>query len=113
MITNFKIFENDYKFKNGNYKSKIFWCVANDEYFEIRLFKIGLTIDEIKRKVFIIQRDQKIYNKFFYFGYTKTEPHWLYATEFSKGSFDDYNFVGNVEINEDDILKYKLNKYNI
>ena len=80
MIINFKIFEEYGEIKE---KSKVFWVVDNDKDFEVRLFKIGMTIEEIERFKKGITKNLDDGKRHFYFGYDPQKG-WTY---------DDYNYT--------------------
>ena len=123
MITNFKIFE-DIANKKGYY------LVKDDKFFNVRLYKIGMPIEVIKdfNKKFEFKNRENIdvdclsyyigcnvdYNNNVVWNYSST-PYLSGRT--SQYEFIGYEYMGEVEINEDDILEYEMlintKKYNL
>lgn len=104
MITNFKIFE--------SIPDKKYWSLKNDEFFKVRLYKIGMSIEKMKIYSFLDQKN--LYNIDFYFGFHKK---WEYSRERWVFHSEDYIFMGEVEIDEEDIKNYQIikdaEKYNL
>lgn len=112
MITLFEKFNNDKKY----------WIIKNDEYADVRLFKIGMSLDIISKvKVITNKKVEKFFigynpyngpqekNKWSYASYQYSDNHPLYE--------NDYEYMGYVEINKNDIDEYESKitskKYNL
>ena len=109
-----------------NYKSKVFWVVDNtDEYFETRLFKIGLSLEDIKKFRYYIFKNNDENKRHYYLGYNPVRNKWSYENyNYTSGSnfydAEDYEFMGHVDLTEEDKWNYensperkKVNKYNL
>jgi len=95
MIINFKIFENIGS-QSENWKK--FWIVDNtDKYFEVRLFKIGMTFEIIEKfKKFLLKNfDEKF--RHYYFGYDSKLKKW---------SYENYNYTSGSNIYVDSFYKF-------
>ena len=117
MITEFKIFESN----NG----KKFWTVKIDRFFSVRLYKIGMTFNRMKTYLYIKDGG----SKYIYVGYDGELWTWI-KYEYTRGNClyekNEYEYMGDVDVSEDDINKYNedielyhikrsgiLNKYNL
>jgi len=111
MIINFKIFESD--------NNKKFWILPNDKLFNVRLYKIGMSIDEIKtfmtdwiknKKNIYIGFDGKTWS------YTGCEdiPKISNSNVYNK---ENYEYMGNIDVTNKDIENYEIiinsKKYNL
>jgi len=108
------------KFKDLRKSDKCYWLLKNDEFFNARLYKIGMPIDYIKDYQF---RDK---TKSYYIGCVRDYDYhiiWNFSsTPYSEGvvnqyEFMNYEYMGEVELIQDDIDKYEMftniKKYNI
>ena len=113
MIIKFKIFEN-------SVNDKKFWIVKNDENLKVRLFKIGMS-DETIENIKYNMMNEYAKDRYFYVGF-EDKHDWTYCkynyTSVSNPFIvDGFEFMGHVNITDDDIYNYKIrkeiNKYNL
>lgn len=124
MITNFKIFEN---------KTDKFWIIRNDEFLNVRLYKIGMSISEIIRInpkdetsarhiiTYFNNPNRKNKKYAFYKNDNLTENNWdFYSYNSPSDIFKIVEFnddIIDVKITKEDILNYKIaetaEKYNL
>jgi len=106
MIIDFKLFENN--------NDKKFWRVRVNGYFTTSLYKIGMPIYRIKTYIYIMKGNAR----YIYVGCENDEWNYkIYHNTLGKNRYEEigYEYMGDVEITEDDIKKYEYDKeiYNL
>jgi len=110
MITNFKIFENNKI--NGQ-----FWKIKNDEFIEVKLYKIGLDFITLDRFAEVF-RTAYYENKYYFIGKYLSDRYTYDARQneiFYRKKY--FKYLGEPQIDENDIKDYEMKrntiKYNL
>lgn len=116
-----KIFE-DYKDYLSKNEGRKYWIIKNDQYANVRLFKIGMPLNVInKLKVTGNKNIDKFFVGYNQYNGTQEINKWSYANyQYSDNHplYDEqYDYMGYVNINNNDIDEYESRitskKYNL